>query len=181
MTEFLVSEGGKLLVLLIAAGVVGLLLLLCGKKPRKKTRAEQLQEQYATLTEQLLADTPDEQLVTAVVANLMGKLPRRHPNPLVTFPRLGRGRCAVYFTWLMMKEIEHNGVNVLKNKGAARFNELGLEGLKMVDAVKTADAVTAFLDDDGHPQTVIDAVKEEQPLVLLAEYIRLNPTEFTDE
>ena len=174
------SDGYVLLILIFVACVVGVLLMR-QTKPRKKTRAEELQEQYATLTEMLLADTPEDQLVTAVVANLMGKLPRRRPDPLMTFPKLGLSRCAVYFVWLMMKEIEHNGVDALKGKDAARFNEMGIEGLKMVTATATADAVTAFLETDGHPDAVIAAIEKEQPLVRLAEYIRANPAEFTDE
>ncbi len=174
------SDGYVLLLLIFAACIVGLLLMR-QTKPRKKTRAEELQEQYKVLTPALLAETPDEQLVTAVVANLMGKLPRRRPDPLMTFPKLGRGRCVVYFVWLMMKEIEHNGVAALKSKGSARFNDLGLEGLKAVEAVETAAAVEAFLTADGRPDAVITAIENEQPLTRLAEYIRLNPTEFTDE
>lgn len=176
---FLTSEGGKLLFLVLAACVVGLLLLF-STKPRKKTRAEELQEQYAILTETLLAETPDDQLVTAVVANLLEKLPRYHPDPLATFPKLGRGRCAVYFVWLMMKEIEHNGVDALKSKAAARFNEMGLEGLQTIEAAETATAINAFLTANGDTQAVIAAIETEQPLARLAEYIRLNTTEFID-
>lgn len=174
------SDGYTLLLLVFVACIVGVLLMR-QTKPRKKTRAEELQEQYKVLTEEMLASIPDEQLVTAVVANLMGKLPRRRPDPLVTFPKLGRGRCTVYFVWLMMKEIEHNGVAALKSKGALRFNEMGLEGLKTVEADETANAVEAFLETDGHPDAVLDAIEKEQPLSRLAEYIRLNPAEFADE
>lgn len=174
------SEGYVLLVLVFVACIVGVLLLR-QSKPRKKTRAEELQEQYKVLTEALLTETPNEQLVTAVVANLMGKLPRRRPDPLEAFPKLGHGRCIVYFVWLMMKEIEHNGVAALKEKGVARFNDMGLEGLKAIEADQTVAAVQAFLEDDGHPDAVTAAIEAEQPLVRLAEYIRSNPAEFIDE
>ncbi len=174
------SDGYILLLLVFAACIVGLLLMRQAK-PHKKTRAEELQEQYKVLTAETLANTPDEQLVIAVVANLMGKLPRRRPDPLIAFPKLGRGRCAVYFVWLMMMEIEHNGVAALTGKGTARFNDLGLEGLKTVEAEDTAAAVQAFLTADGRPDAVTAAIEKEQPLARLAEYIRLNPTEFIDE
>ncbi len=174
------SDGYVLLLLVFAACIVGLLLTRQGK-PRTKTRAEELQEQYKVLTAELLENTSDEDLVTAVVANLMGKLPRRRPDPLISFPKLGRGRCAVYFVWLMMKEIEHNGVTALNSKAAARFNEMGLEGLKTIEADETVTAVQAFLHEEGDADAVTAAIETEQPLKRLAEYIRLNATEFIDE
>lgn len=174
------GDGYTLLILVFAACIVGLLLL---RKPRerKKTRAEELQEQYAVLTAEKLENTADEQLVTAVVANLMGKLPRRRPDPLMAFPKLGRGRSAVYFVWLAMKEVEHNGVAALKTKGFSRFADVALEGLKTMEAFETADAVQAFLKEDGTPLAVEEAIEKENPLARCAEYIRLNPAEFIDE
>lgn len=182
MDEFFSVDGAgyKLLILVFAACIVGLLLLR-KSSPRKMTRAEELQAQYKTLTPALLAETPDDQLVTAVVANLMGKLPRRRPDPLMAFPKLGRGRCAVYFVWLAMKEVEHNGVDALRSRGFARFADLAVEGLKTMEAFKTADAIEAFLKTDGHPDAVKDAIAEETPLARAAEYIRLNTGEFIDQ
>ncbi len=182
MTDFFEvgGTGYVLLILVFAACMVGLLLLRAGK-PKKQSRAEELQAQYAVLTADMLANTPEEQLVTAVVANLMGKLPRRHPDPLQTFPKLGRGRSAAYFVWLAMKEVEHNGTDALKSKRFVRFADVAVEGLKTVEAFETAAAVEAFLKNDGAPDAVEMAIAKENPLALTAEYIRLNAAEFVDE
>ncbi len=180
MNEFFTygRPGHYLLLLLLITGIAVLLFLR--HRRNRGGRAEQLQQQYTVMTRELLDATPDEGLVNAVIANLMTKLEGRRPDPLVTMPQLSRGRCAVYFAWVLTKEIEHNGAGALKRKPASRFCDIGVEGLSTVGATETAAIVRAFLNDEGVAEQVVTAVAAEQPLTLCRDYIRGNPEEFVD-
>ncbi len=188
MLEFFnVGQPGYYLLILIFVGCIAALLVFRAKKMRPATKEESLQKQYAVMTAQLLEETPDDKLVNAVIANLMEKLSRLHPDPLITIPRLSRGRNAVYFTWMLCKEVEHNGVHALCKKPASRFVDVGIEGLITVGAEATAAAVRAFLSPDADAQesdleaAVLAALETEQPLGLCVEYIRQNPEDFLDQ
>lgn len=192
MAEFFnVGQPGYYLLILIFVGCVAALFVFRNGKKRPATKAENLQKTYAIMTKELLDETPDEKLVNAVVANLMEKLPLRRPDPLITIPRLSHGRNAVYFCWMLCKEIEHNGVEAILKKPASRFVDVGIEGLVTVGANTTADAVRAFVtpaeDVETEENTEIDpvaavlsAIETENPLALCVEYIRHNPEEFLD-
>lgn len=71
---FSAGQGGYyLLVLVFMALLVGL--YLWGSSRREKTtRADELQNTYRDMTEDKLSAVPDDQLVDAVIANLMAKL-----------------------------------------------------------------------------------------------------------
>lgn len=198
MAEFFnVGQPGYYLLILIFVGCVAALFVFRNGKKRPATKAENLQKTYAIMTKELLDETPDEKLVNAVVANLMEKLPLRRPDPLITIPRLSHGRNAVYFCWMLCKEIEHNGVEAILKKPASRFVDVGIEGLVTVGANTTADAVRAFvtpvaqsvaaigkadvsIEQDAPEAAVLSAIEAEQPLSLCVEYIRANPEEFLD-
>ncbi len=198
MLEFFnVGRPGYYLLILIFVGCIAALLTFRNKKKRPLTKAESLQKQYAVMTKELLDETPDDKLVNAVVANLMEKLTRRHPDPLITIPRLSHGRNAVYFCWMLCKEIEHNGVEAILKRPVSRFVDVGIEGLVTVGANATADAVRAFvtpvaqsvaaigtadvsIEQDAPEAVVLSVIETEQPLHLCVEYIRHNPKEFLD-
>ena len=102
---FSAGQGGYyLLVLVFMALLVGL--YLWGSSRREKTtRADELQNTYRDMTEDKLSAVPDDQLVDAVIANLMAKLDPRHPDPYRTIPLLSHGRCVVYSVWLLCRSL----------------------------------------------------------------------------
>ena len=188
MEEFFkVGGAGYYLLILVFAACIVALLMLRNNKKRPATKAQSLQERYAVMTKELLDATPDEELVNAVAANLMGKLSSRRPDPLITIVHLSHGRNAVYFTWMLVKEVEHNGVEALLKKPASRFVDVGVEGLITVGAEQTAAAVRAFVaqteqDGEASPaEQLLLAMETEQPLSLCVDYIRDNPDDFLDQ
>lgn len=193
MVDFFANghPGYYLLLLLFLACLA---LLLIGRRRRTTGgRADRLQVKYAEMTSPLLNETPDGELVDAVIANLMAKLKENHPDPLITLPQQSRGRCAVYFTWLLCKEIENGGPAALCKKPASRFTDIGIESMKIVGAAQTAEALRAYLtpeetapDAETDPATeektaaLLAAIEAEQPLSLCLSYIRSSPEEFLD-
>ncbi len=179
MPEFFQNgqPGHYLLLLLLLFCLIGLMLL---RRRGRPGRAEKWQDQYAVMTREMLDELPDETLLNAVIANLMAKLDETRPDPLITLPQLSRGRCAVYFSWMLVKEIEHNGVKALKKKPANRFVNIGVEGLQTVGATETAQAIAKFVEDEATAEEVTNVLAAEQPLALCRDYIRANPEEFID-
>ena len=177
---FAFGSVGYYALVVVFVGCVAALFVSRNHKKKPTTKADTLQKQYAVMTAEMLQETADDKLVNAVVANVMGKIPARHPDPLITVPKLSRGRQAVFFVWMLVKEIEKNGAAALRKKPTSRFVDVGVEGLVTVGAALTAEAVRAFLDGETQEDVVADTIKREQPLTLCAEYIRHNADEFID-
>ncbi len=180
MKEFFsVGQPGYYLLIVVFVGCLAALYLLRnGKKGNKQSKTA---SEYAVMTAQLLEETADDRLVNVVIKNLMEKLPHRHPDPLITIPRLSHGRNAVYFTWMLVKEVEHNGADALLTKPACRFVDVGVEGLTALGAERSAEAVRAFIANEATADAVEAVLTEEQPLNLCVEYIRNHTDEFIDE
>lgn len=179
---FAVGNPGYYLLMVVFVGCIVAVLYLNRRRSHTATRAEQLQKQYAVMTPALLAETADDAVVNAVIANLMGKLREENPDPLITMPQQSVGRSAVYFCWLLCKEAEKNGVAALLQKPTVRFADIGAESFKIVGAVATADAFAAYRETptDETAAALENALQTEQPLTLCVAYIRSLPDEFTD-
>lgn len=88
---------------------------------------------------------PDDQLVDAVIANLMAKLDPHHPDPYRTIPMLSHGRCVVYSVWLLCRELDNAGFEELLESPSSAFCALGADGFDTLGAVRCAEAVRAAL------------------------------------
>lgn len=179
-----VGSAGYFALIFVFVVLIAAVLMFRNRIIGGKGKSDGIQKQYEKLDEALLAQTPDDKLVNAVAANLMGKITGSRSDPLVALAHLSRGRNAVFFTWMLCKEVEHNGVEALCKKPAVKFTDVGVEGLKTLGAEKTAAAVAAYLDADGqtaqNTQAVLCALDEEQPLALCVTYIRDNAEQFVD-
>ncbi|MBQ3068552.1 MAG: hypothetical protein IJD01_01225, partial [Clostridia bacterium] len=60
------------------------------------SRAAALMKTYKTLTPALLAETPDEELVTAVVSNILAKAEAEKTDPYRLLPTLTQERSDIY-------------------------------------------------------------------------------------
>lgn len=182
-TFFAVGRPGYYLLILVFLGCIAAVLYLNRRRTRTATRAEQLQKTYAVMTPALLEKTPDEEVVSAVIANLMAKLREHNPDPLITMPQQSIGRSAVYFCWLLCKEAEKNGVAALLQKPSVRFADIGEESFKIVGAIATSDAFAAYRETPSEETAAAleSALQTERPLTLCVAYIRSLPEEFTDE
>lgn len=177
------------LVLIALALIIAAYLTHLGKK-EKSDKAAALCKAYATMTEELLRSTSDEELVSAVVANLMNKQDKKKPDPIAALPFLSRGRAAVYSVWLLCNELEKQEFDAFFRSSSARFAEPAVDGLDRIGATNSAAALRAAIrtaeEDSEAPlwdavTTVFrEAIATEQPLALCVRYIRENTDEFVD-
>lgn len=184
------QPGYYLLILVFMAALVGL--YLWGNRHKEQdSRAARLGRLYRELDENKLAGIPDEELVDAVVANLLEKQDRRRPDPYHTIPLLSRGRTAVYSIWLICKELDEGSFENLYAGPSAVFDELAADGMDLIGAPRCAAALRAAKDQigdmEGHAEELaqlhadfLEAAEDEQPLGRCVEYIRANPREFVD-
>lgn len=187
MLEGLLEPGT--LVLVALALVIAVYLAFLGKK-EKSDKTAALCKTYAVMTEELLASVPDEELVRAVVANLINKQDKKRPDPASQLPLLSRGRSAVYSVWLLCNELEKQEFDAFFRSSSARFAEPAADGLERIGATNSATALRAAMrtaEDDAQTPlweavtTVFrEAVAAEQPLTQCVQYIRDNPDEFVD-
>ena len=184
---FSAGQGGYyLLVLVFMALLVGL--YLWGRSRREKnTRADELQNTYREMTADKLAAVPDDQLVDAVIANLMAKLDPHHPDPYRTIPMLSHGRCVVYSVWLLCRELDNAGFEELLESPSSAFCALGADGFDTLGAVRCAEAVRAALRIEEEEELAerhadfLEAMQDEQPLARCVDFIRDNAPDFLDE
>lgn len=177
------------LVLIALALIIAVYLVFLGKKEKSDNTAA-LCKTYAVMTEELLASVPDEELVRAVVANLMNKQDKKRPDAVSQLPFLSRGRSAVYSVWLLCHELETQTFDTFFRSSSRRFAEPAADGLERIGAANSAAALRAAIrtaeEDTQSPlweavTTVFrEAVAADQPLALCVAYIRDNPDEFVD-
>ena len=183
---------GTIVMAVLAVLIAAYLLYLERKEKSDPTVA--LCKQYETLTVERLAAIPDEELLTAVTANLLGKQDRRHPDLSVTLPLLSPGRCGVYSVWLVCHELEKGELGAFFGSPSRRFGELAATGFDLVGADACAAAMQAAVEAYvTHPKKqrgqvpwdtltvqLRQAVEAEHPLGLCVQYIRDNPEQFAD-
>lgn len=153
----------------------------------KDSRAEMLQRRYGLMDADKLAEVPDEELVEAVVANIMAKVDKRRPDAYKTVSQLSHGRNAVYCVWLICKELDAGSFEEVLEGPSAVFLELAADGFDAVGAPGCAAAVRSVLTASSEEERAelhadfLEQAEVEQPLEKCVEYIRDNPDEFLDE
>ena len=142
------------------------------EKKEKSDPLAALYKQYRTLSAETISAISDSELVRAVVANIMAKTDRSHPDVYHLIPLLSHGRIAVYSVWLICQELEVGDMETLLCSPSGRFLEMATDGFSLIGASACAAA-----EDET---TLREAIAAEQPLSLCVAYIRDNPEEFID-
>lgn len=181
------AGGAGYYILVLAFMALLVALYIWGSNRREKQdRGAELQTRYKTLDRVKLDATPDEELVNAVAANLMGKLDARKPDAYRTIPLLSHGRCLVYSIWLICHELDEAGFEELMASPSGEFLELAADGLEELGAPQCAAALRSVPEATGEEALAnlhadfLEAVKEETPLARCVEYIRDNSDSFVD-
>ncbi len=185
MLAFLEMGSVEYMVLLVIFLILVAYMYRLGKNPPEQTRAEALKTKYATITEELLANAPEEELVDGVVANLMAKTDKKNPDPYYMVMAASRGRRAVYSVWLVVKELTHGDLEKFRQSPSARYAEPAIEGLELFGAEACAMLLTKAMEaeepDEIYNTAFKDGVGQENPLALAAAYIRDNMADFVDD
>lgn len=176
-------ERVRLIVLILLAVLVGgYLWYLNRKKPETKHKTP-----YEHLTEEQLNAIPDEELLSAVIQNLLSKTDKRNPQPYLTIPALGEARCSVYCVWLFTHSVRQNGFAVLLKTPDRAFGEMAVDAFTAVGAPGCAAAVSTAISADNADtikqadDAFLQAVEFENPLAACVPYIRDNLSLFCDD
>lgn len=168
---------------------IGLLaaLLICillvrrfGKRHGEDSRSARLMKKYATLTPELLEGTPDEELVEAVVSHVLARAADSHrPDPVKELAALPQPFTVVYSIWAVCKELAGGSFAALTHTATRAMLELAVDGLPVVGAPATAEALTVLQaahaakeDTEEAEKAFHRAVEQECPLTLCAAYVR---------
>ena len=169
----------ELPLLIVAAVGCYLLIRLGGKGRHDESRAAKLMKKYATLTPDLLAATPDEELVEAVVCHVLSRAAdNRRPNPTKELADLPQPFTVVYSIWAVCKELAQTDYVGLTHTATRHLVDGAVDGLPVVGASATAEALAALRDgyaskEGGELHRAFhQAVEQECPLTLCAAYIR---------
>lgn len=151
-----------------------------GRRRGDDSRSARLMKKYKTLTPDLLAATPDEELVEAVVAHVLAEAAEsRKPDPTHTLSQLPQPFTVVYSVWAVCKELAHGDYAALTRTATREMVEPACDGLPVIGAAKTAAALTALTEAHKEEEDTAEAehafhtaVEEECPLALCVAYIR---------
>ena len=172
--------GKETILLIIAAAVCYILIRRMGKDKHDDSRAAKLMKKYATLTEENLAATPDEELVEAVVANVLSyAAENRRPDPAAELAVMPQPFTVVYSIWAVCKELARGTYGALLRTATKEMVDPAVDGLPVIGAPATAAALAALRDTHAAKEDTADAekafhvaVEQECPLALCATYIR---------
>ena len=133
---------------------IGLLagLLICyllvrklGKRHGDESRSARLMKKYATLTPDLLSETPEEELVEAVVAHVLSRAgDSRRPDPAAELAAMPQPFTVVYSIWAVCKELAHTDYVGLTHTATRHLVDAAVDGLPVVGASATAAALVGF-------------------------------------
>ena len=169
----------------IAAFIVGFaLLLICGKYlfPADRSRAGMLMKTYRHLTPSQLEEVADEDVIEAVVSNMLAICEDRRCDPYALIPGLARERCAVYSIWLLKKELDADPTHLRRSEQFG-FSELAADALEWLSFQTEAAALRDYLQtaDDAHVATLRDAIASGAIETALISLIRELPAVFCGE
>ncbi len=147
------------------------------------SKAAKLMNTYRHLTTETLEALPDEELVTAVVSNLLAKAEDERKDPYIVIPKLSAERCAVYSIWLFEKQLSSDTPEALRHSGQFGFSELAADGLDFLEQPALAATLRDYLQtaDETLIDTMRDAMKEMSVNRLLVDLIRADIAVFCDE
>lgn len=160
-----------------------------GRRRGDDSRSAKLMKKYKTLTPQLLADTPDYELVEAVVAHVLADAAEsRKPDPLYTLSKKPQPYMVVYSVWAVCKEMARGDYKALTHTATRHVAQDACDGLPLIGATATAEALknVMALHQEGEDTTEAEkafheAVETEMPLGLCVTYIRDHIAELMGE
>lgn len=94
---------------------------------------------YKELTEQIIDETSDENLLQVVFDNLSQKQPADYEKEYETVMSWNKSRQAIYMIWALEAEVNNGGYNQFYFNSSGQFYKHLPEALKLVGATKFAD------------------------------------------
>lgn len=175
--------------IMLALVVCFLAIQKLGRRRGDDSRSARLMKKYKTLTPELLADTPDDELVEAVVAHVLAEAAEsRKPDPLYTLSKKPQPYLVVYSIWAVCKELARGDYPALTHTATRDVVQDACDGLPLIGAPATAAALNDVIalhkegEDTAAAETAFHhAVESECPLSLCVTYIRDHIAELMGE
>ncbi|MCL2488364.1 MAG: hypothetical protein FWE80_06745, partial [Oscillospiraceae bacterium] len=136
----------QIIVLFVLIGLIGGYILYLSRR-HPGADPDKL-DKYRTLTPELLAAVPDDELVEAVIANILAKLHPRRPDPYREIPAMTQGRCSVYAVWLIGRELDDSDFEQVRLGPSARFFDFAAEGYALLGASRCEAIIRKSLETD---------------------------------
>ena len=160
-----------------------------GRRRHDDSRSAKLMKKYKTLTPELLADTPDYELVEAVVAHVLAEAGEsRKPDPLYTLSKKPQPYLVVYSVWAVCKELARGDYKALTHTATRHVVQDACDGLPLIGATATAEVLKSVValheagEDTAEAEAAFHtAVESETPLGLCVAYIRDHMAELMGE
>ncbi len=150
--------------------------------PKDTSNAKTLMNTYRYMTPTLLEQTPDEQLVKAVVANLLAKAEDANLDAYAVIPALSQERCALYSVWLFMRELQSGDPASLRRTGQFGFSELAADGLDLLGFDALAGDLREYLQtaEEVCVASMKQSLEQIDLNTALIRLVRDNPDAFCD-
>lgn len=94
---------------------------------------------YNKLTEQLIDNTPDGELLQVVFDNLSQKQSADYENELETLNSWNKSKQAIYIIWTLESEVNNGGFNQFYSNSSGKFYKYLPDVLKLVGANKFSE------------------------------------------
>lgn len=142
-----------------------------------------IKEKYAVMTESLLDQTPDDELIEAVLANLWAKMDDDLSNAVEVLSQLSTQRRNLYALYSVTGDVKREGfVKTMQGADAPFMAAAGdaLYAMDMQQSVALLKAAAAAPDADSYQTPYIESFTAEDGKTRMVEYIRANPRGFVD-
>jgi hypothetical protein len=110
---------------------------------RKDVEQFEHRKRYATLTPQVLATVPDDQLELAILDWIDSKIAGDYQHAHAIVARLSPGMRMLYATWWLESEVDNGGFNEFFWNSSGQFAQDALDGFKLLHADELANLTGA--------------------------------------
>jgi hypothetical protein len=112
---------------------------------RKDAEQFEHRKRYATLTTQVLATIPDDQLELAILDWIDSKIAGDYQHAHAIVGRLSPGMRMLYATWWLESEVDNGGFNQFFWNSSGQFAQDALDGFKLLHADELANLTGAAI------------------------------------
>lgn len=138
---------------------------------------------YANMTGDLLAETPDDELLEAVLTGLWAKMRPDLSDAAAVMAMESRERRNLYAIYAVTGGVRQDGFSALQSSPDAAFLPTAREALQVLDLPQSAALLREGLqaeEPDAYNEPYLETFEGEGAKAKLIAYIRSNAAAFTD-
>lgn len=146
-------------------------------------RLDTNKKKYTVMTQALLDETPDHQLIEAVLSNLWARMRPDMTDALTVAQAQSLSRQYIFALYAVTGGIKQVGFDMLKASPDVVLLPIALEALEALDLPQSAALMRQAIDEedaDGYREPYTDAFDAEGGKEKMIAYIRGNASSFLD-